>query len=150
MSLSTWSVWVNEWISEWIANKSPMLRQHAMKKRCLSFPAHVHRVSAMVIVRAITIPTLCKSIIERETYDHFSSVYVACVLDPRFLFAVVTSSFLLSLFSLPLLLFLYSQLHTRVTYAAACNQRSFSRVISFHIRFPLVVHSFSYYSLCQI
>jgi len=57
-----------------------------MKKRSLSFPGHVHRVSAMVFVRAITIPTLCKSIIERETYDHFSSVYVACALDPRFFF----------------------------------------------------------------
>jgi hypothetical protein len=128
-----------------------MLRQHAMKKRCLSFPAHVHRVSAMVIVRAITIPTLCKSIIERETYDHFSSVYVACALDSLLFFAVVTSSLLLSpSLSCSLLLFLYSQLHTRVTYAAACNQRSFLRVISFRIRFPLVVHSFSYYSLCQI
>ncbi len=129
-----------------------MLRQHVMKKRWLSFPAHVHRVSAIVFVPAITIPTLCKSIIERETYDHFSSVYVACALDPLVFFAVVTSSFLLS-HSLSLVFFFfffYTQLHTRVTYAAACNQRSFLRVISFHIRFPLVVHSCFYYSLCQI
>jgi hypothetical protein len=123
-----------------------MLRQHVMNKRWLSFPAHVHRVSTMVFVSAITIPTLCKSIIERETYDHFSSVYVACALDPLIFFAVVTSSFLLSCS----LLLLYTQLHTRVTYAAACNQRSFLRVISFHIRFPLVIHSCFYYSLCQI
>jgi hypothetical protein len=82
-----------------------------MKKRWLSFPTHVHRVSAMVFVRAITIPTLCKSIIERETYDHFSSVYVACALDPLVFFAVVTSSFLLSL-SLYSSSFLYTITHS--------------------------------------
>ena len=146
--------WVSEWESEWIANKSPMLRQYVTKKRWLSFPAHVHRVSAIVFVRTITIPTLCKSIIERETYDHFSSVYVACALDPLIFFAVVTSFFFaLSLylaFLLSSFFFLYTQLHTRVTYAAACNQRSFSRVISFRIRFPLVVHSCFFYSLRQI
>ena len=124
-----------------------MLRQHAMKKRCLSFPAHVHRVSAMVFVRAITIPTLCKSIIERETYDHFSSVYVACALDPL---VSLCCSYLLPFALLFSSSSLYSQLHTRVTYAAACNQRSFIRVISFYIRFLLVVHSCFYYSLCQI
>ena len=105
-----------------------MLRKRTSKTRWPSFPAHVHGVSAMVFARPITIPTLCKSIIERETYDHFSSlcVCVACALDPLLLSCcsyLLPFAFLLS--SFPRLSLCYSQLHTRATYAAACNQRSF-------------------------
>lgn len=127
---------VNGWMSEWIANKSPMLRKHTIvKRRRLSFPAHVHRVSAMVFVSAITIPTLCKSIIERETYDHFSSTYVACALEPLSFSLLYFTSSLLLLLSPP----------SPLTHNYTLEQHTLPRAINalFHewFRFASAAHS---------
>ena len=148
--------WVSEWASDrvngWIANKSRMLRKRrASKTRWLSFPAHVHGVSAMVFARPITIPTLCKSIIERETYDHFSSVCVACALDPLILSRcsyLLPFAFLLSSFPRLSLSATHNYTLEQHTLPRAINAH-FVRVISFRIRFSLVVHSCVYSSPCQ-
>ena len=137
---------MNEWVSEWIANKSMMLRKHSMMKRRRSFPAHVHRVSTMVIVSVITIPTLCKSIIEREPSDHFSfSTCRVRIRASRSLCCSVTSlppslsALLLSLSPSPH----PTQLHTRTTYARCRVQSTLLFFTSDFVSHPLffLLHS---------
>lgn len=134
-----------------------MLREHVTKERWLSFfPSHVHRVSAIVFIRVRArsrFPHCVNQLLNaRHTIifllymsrAHQTLSFSLLQLPPPFCFVSLSLSF-----SSLRLLFLNTQLHTRVTYAAVCNQRSFSRVISFRIRFPLVVHSCFYYSSCQ-
>ena len=138
--------WMNEWVSErvseWIANKSMMLRKHSMAKRRRPFPAHVHPVSTRVIVSVITIPTLCKSIIEREPNDHFSfSTCRVRIRASRSLCCSVTSLLSLSLFTL------HNYTLEEHTLAAECNQRSF--FTSDFVSHPFSFSS-SFISRCQI